>query len=99
MARTKLIAAKDFCSYHNITIEFISALKENELIDLVIEKRTAYIPQKQLPQLETIIRLHNELQINPEGIPIVLQLINQLQQKEKELLHLKNLINFYTPEN
>jgi hypothetical protein len=99
MARIKLIAAKEFCSYHNISIEFISALKENELIDLVVEKRTAYIPHKQLPQLETIVRLHNELQINAEGIPTVLQLINQLQQKEKELQQLKNLVNFYTAEN
>lgn len=99
MAKTKGIAAKAFCSYHNISIEFISALKENELIDLMIEKRTAYIPQNQLPQLETIVRLHNELQINAEGIPTVLQLIKQLQQKEKELQELKNLVNFYDTGN
>ncbi|MEO6404016.1 MAG: chaperone modulator CbpM [Ferruginibacter sp.] len=96
MATAKYIAAKEFCRYHNISLEFISLLKEHELIELVVEKKTAYIPQKQLQQLEIIIRLHNELQVNAAGIPLVLQLINQLQQKEQEVQQLKNLLNFYS---
>ena len=95
MAKTKLIAAKTYCSYHNISVDFIKALREHDLIELVVEKKTAYIPFKELPQLETIIRLHNDLQVNPGDIPLVLQLLQQLRQKDQELKQLKNLVSFY----
>jgi len=99
MAAQKLIAVKEFCIHHNIGREFIINLHNNELIELVTVKRTLYIPETGLQLLEKIIRMHNELQINIEGIQTILQLLSSIDKKEKELTSLRNQLSFYISDN
>lgn len=99
MAAQKLTAVKEFCVHHNISSEFIISLHNNELIQLVTVKRTMYIPENGLQLLEKIIRLHNELQINIEGIQTILHLLSSIEKKEKELTSLKNQLSFYISDN
>ena len=95
MAAQKLIAVKEFCVYHRIKTDLILELHRNEMIELVWVKRTGYIPEKSLQPLEQILRLHQDLQINLEGIQTVLHLLNSLAKKEAELIKLRNQLNFY----
>lgn len=95
MATQKLVAVKEFCLHHNITPQFIQDLHRNEIIELVMVKRTSFIPEKKLHALEKIVRLYNDLHINIEGIQTVLQLLSSLEKKEAELNELKNRLEFY----
>jgi hypothetical protein len=95
MATKKLIAVKTFCQYHNISHDFILDLHRNELIELVMIKRTRYIPETQLHELERILRIYNEFNVNIEGLQIVLHLLSSLQKKEAALTALKNHLAFY----
>ncbi|HMJ45899.1 MAG TPA: chaperone modulator CbpM [Ferruginibacter sp.] len=95
MANIKLVAAKTFCSHHNISYEFISQLQQNDLIEVVKENRTYYIPYEQLEKLEKMVRLYRDLDINPEGIQTVIYLLEQLHEKEKEIIRLRNRLVFY----
>ncbi|MEO6490585.1 MAG: chaperone modulator CbpM [Ferruginibacter sp.] len=95
MAAEKLIAVKEFCVHHNIDTEFVFDLHRNELIELVTIKRSRYIPERALHSVEKIIRLHNELEINIEGIQTILHLLSSLEQKENELRSLRNQLEFY----
>ncbi len=96
MATQKLVAVKQFCSYHNISEEFIQHLRQNDIIELIIVKRTGYIDEKQLHILEKAVRLHNELQVNPEGVQTILHLLSSLEKKQAEINTLRNLLEFYT---
>ncbi|MEO7446240.1 MAG: chaperone modulator CbpM [Ferruginibacter sp.] len=95
MASTARIAATEFCSYHNISIDFITALGDFEMIEIVREKRTLFIPYSQLQQLEKMVRLHRDLHVNAEALHTILHLLQQVQQKESELQQVRNLLAFY----
>lgn len=95
MASQKLIAVKEFCLYHQIQIALILELESHDLVELVWVKRTSYIPEKNLPLLEKILRLYNELDINTAGIQTILQLLHTIESKEIELQKLRNQLEFY----
>ena len=96
MATQKLVAVKEFCLHHNISNDFIIELYQNEIIELVTVKRTRFIPEKNLHTLEKIIRLHNDLEINLEGIQTILHLLSALEKKEAQLSTLRNQLEFFT---
>ncbi len=95
MAIQKLIAVKEFCAHHGISAEFLFDLQHNEIIELVMIKRTSFINVKQLSYLEKVIRLYRDLQINVEGIQTILQLLATIERKETELNYLRNQLDFY----
>ena len=99
MAAQKLIAIKEFCMHHRITPDFIKELYRNEIIELVMIRRTAYIAEKQLQSLEKMIRLYTELNINIEGIQTILHLLSSLEKKDQEINSLRNLLGFYSSDN
>lgn len=90
-----MIAVKEFCKLHDISNAFILDLHNNEIIELVVVKRTKFIVLKNLHTLEKAIRLYNDLNINIEGIPTILHLLASLEKKESELLSLRNQLEFY----
>ncbi len=71
MAKANLISANDFCVYHNINLAFISNLKEFGLVEIVHVQQADYIPENQIDKLERMIRLHRELEINPDGLDTI----------------------------
>jgi chaperone modulatory protein CbpM len=95
MATKKMIAVKEFCSHHNISVEFVEELYFNEMIELEKVKRKSFIAEKDLQHLEKAVRLHNELHINIEGIQTILHLLSSLEKKEAELKTLRNQLAFY----
>jgi len=96
MAAQKLIAVKEFCVHHRIKTDLVLELHRNEMIELVWVKRTGYIPEKSLPSLEKILRLHRDLQINLEGIQTILHLLGRLEENQAELTRLRNQLEFYS---
>ncbi len=97
MAAQKLIAVKAFCSYHEINDEVFFEFESRNLIHLVKEKRSYYIPYNQLPLAEKLIRLHLQLGINLEGLEVILPLLERLQSQEDNLQKLAKQVNFYKP--
>jgi hypothetical protein len=96
MEEKKLIPASEFCIHYKLEISFIRLLQENGLIEIISEGGDEFIDEDRLNELEKIIRLHNELQVNVEGIDVALHLIEQLEAAQKELNSLKNQLKFYT---
>jgi len=99
MATNKLVAAKSFCLHHKIRYEFITQARDHDLIEVVTENKACYIPYEQLEKLEKMVRLHHELEINLEGIQAIMHLLDQLNQKEKELAKMKNMLAFYSTDS
>jgi hypothetical protein len=95
MPTADLIAASDFCAYHNIEYSFIRSLGENGLVEVTTIEQTGYIPSKELPTLEKIVRLHNELNINLEGIEAITYLLQRVEMMQQEITSLKNRLRMY----
>ncbi len=95
MESVKYVALTHFCSGHQIAPEFMVQLCEYGLIELVPLKNENYIPIEELPKTEKIIRLYSELDINLEGISVITQLLDQVEELNKEINHLKNKLSVY----
>jgi chaperone modulatory protein CbpM len=95
METQELIIVDLFCQEYQIEINLLDDLEEVGLIEIVVLQEKKYLNRNQLATLEKIIRLHNDLNINKEGIDIILN----LQEKEKQLLseinYLKSRLGLY----
>jgi len=95
MPASKLISVKEFCHHHQVETELIMAFESHNLIALVKEKRSYYIPNQSLALAEKLLRLHLELGINLEGLEVLLPLLDRLEKSNQELNELRIRLDFY----
>jgi hypothetical protein len=95
MQEEDLIPAREFCRHHNIEVSFIHSLNEYGLVQVTIAQEEAFIPNSQLRDVEKFLRLHNELNINFEGIDVVSQLLEKIEAMQEEINTLKNRLRFF----
>lgn len=93
-----MIVLDEFCSNHEVEISFIRSLEEFGLIETVIVNETICVRGNELPKLEQIVRLHQELNINPEGIDAINILLKRLENMQNEITELRNKLDFYQTE-
>lgn len=95
MDQQKLISATEFCAIHNVEFAFIQSLEETGLIEIQTIEESGFIPVSQLPELERMVRLHNELDINLEGIDTINHLLNRIRELQNEMIILRNRLRFF----
>jgi chaperone modulatory protein CbpM len=98
MEKEQMIAATEFCIYHDIELSFIYALHELGLIEIILIKEKIFVPFKQLKQLEKLMRLKEEMDINIEGIETIAHLLQRIDGMQQHILQLKNRLAFYESE-
>jgi|WetSurSiteA1Bulk_404760.scaffolds.fasta_scaffold04823_3 hypothetical protein len=95
MKKENMISAIEFCECHHIEISFIDSIKKTGIIELATVEDTTYIRESQLHDLEKIVRLYNDLDINPEGIDVVINLLRRMEDMQIEITLLKNRLRLY----
>ena len=95
METQDLIIIDVFCQEYQIEINFINDLESFGLIETVVHNENKYLDKNQLVHVEKIIRLHNDLNINKEGIEIILDLLEKEKQLLSEIKYLKNRLGLY----
>jgi len=78
-----------------VQISFIQTLEEHGLIQTTIVNQTRCVHTDELSRLEKILRLNQELNINPEGIDAIIHLLQRIDSMQNEVTALKNRLNFY----
>jgi|SRR6476646_169228 len=95
MEPQQLIPASDFCVYYNIEISFLRTLHEYGLVQVTTQNETVFIDTDDLRDVEKIIHLHQDLDINLEGIDAILQLLKRLEKTQEEITSLRNRLRLY----
>lgn len=95
MKTEELILAEAFCSSHEIEFTYIYALRDHGLIELVEEREAVFIKPDELPKLEKIVRFNRDLEINLEGIEVIINLLDRIESLQEETRHLNNRMNLY----
>ena len=95
MKAQHLIAANDFCVYHQVEYTFITSLQEAGLVEITLINEKTYIPESELQKLEKMIRLHNELEINIPGIEAITHLLDRIEHLQEDTRDLKNRLRMY----
>jgi hypothetical protein len=93
MGTRNYIRIKEFCSSHEIEESFVYELQEYEVIHLEIREQEHLLHLRELPRLEKMLRLHRELQINPEGLQAVDHLLRKVRDLQDEVKYLRNKLN------
>ena len=95
MQTEQLILLETFCIEYPVEFSFIQLLTEHGLVQITTVEEQHYIPESELPQIEKIIRLHNDLAINLEGVEVINYLLEKLQQQQDEINALQNKLRFF----
>lgn len=77
---------------YEVEVSFIESLDEYGLVQIQNFEDEIYLDEDTLGNLEKIIRLHHELNINPEGIDVILNLMEKIDHLNHELAQLKKRI-------
>ena len=95
MIKEQFIATQSICRHYDIEISFVNALGEMGLVEIAIVEECPCIHQDSIGDLEKIIRLYNELDVNLEGIDVILNLLEKEKALQEELNALKNRLRLY----
>ena len=98
MKTEQLVSIQEFCSYHNIEASFVLTLHEVGLIEIISEGEAQYLQEEKIKDVERMVRLHYGLNINPEGIDAIHQLLDRVEQLQQELVKVKNRLRLYEGE-
>ena len=71
-------------------MEIFLSLSEFDLVTVEIVEQERYIHQEELPKLEKMIRLNQDLGINLEGLEAIYNLLVKVEQMQTEVNQLKN---------
>lgn len=95
MNQKKLILLRELCQHYEMEISFFEQAESYGLVQVEYISDEKYIHQKQLRKIEKILRLHHELEVNLEGIDVILNLMKRIQSLEKELHTTKAHLELY----
>ncbi len=90
-----LIRAEEFCRGHRLEVSYLHSLQEFGLIEVVRTKGQVFISSDELPRLEKIVMFQRELQINLEGVDVIMNLLERVAQMQDEATQLRNTLRRY----
>ena len=95
MNMKNLIPIPELCAHYEVEISFFSYFNEIGLIEIKTIESSQYIDSDSVYEIEKIVRMHQELDVNIEGIDVVFNLLQKIDTLQKELTALKNRLNLY----
>lgn len=95
MKNEELILVSELCVHYKVEPQFFSSLHQAGLIEVWVIEDVNYIHQNVVDNLERMVRLHHDLNVNPEGIDVVFNLLDRIENQNAELNRLKNRLRLY----
>jgi hypothetical protein len=95
MTIENLILIEKLCTHYEVELSFFKDLDNIGLIKILIVEENHFIHKDQLTDLEKIFRLHQELNLNLEGIDVVFNLLQKVEDLQKELNSVNNRLSLY----
>lgn len=81
----------DICQAHQLETTFVYELHQNGLIEIIVREEQDYIDEEQLPLIEKFSNWYYDLELNIQGIEVVHNLLQQIEQLQHELRLLRKM--------
>lgn len=91
----ELITTEEICTRYHVEHTFISALHESGVIEILTVQEKEYVHFDKLGELEKMMRLHRDLNINPEGLAAIQHLLEQVNELRRINRELRNRLDLY----
>jgi hypothetical protein len=95
MRTDNLILLKTVSSHYQVELSFFTHLQDLGLIEIEIREQSPYVHENQMHNLDRMIRMHHELEVNPEGIDVVFNLLQKIENLKKDLNATQNRLRLY----
>lgn len=95
MSNESYIPIKTICTHYKVETTFLEGLNNYGLIEITTIEQSPCIHQNHIKSLESMIRLHEDLHLNFEGIDTVLNLLAKVEQLQEELRSVRNRLGIY----
>jgi hypothetical protein len=95
MNTENFILIPTLCSHYKVELAFFNHLNEMGLIEILIVEQNQYIHQDSIYEIEKMIRMHHDLEVNIEGIDVVLNLLQKIEALQNELVSVRNRLRLY----
>ena len=95
MSKENFIPLHKLCELYQVEMSFFSNLSEIGLIQITTIEQSHFVHQDKINDIEKMIRIHRDLDLNLEGIDIVFNLLQKIDDLENELITIKNRLRFY----
>lgn len=95
MTTQTYIPIQTLCTYYKVERSFFQNLDDYGLIEIITIKKSPCIHQKNIKDLDAIVRLHKDLHINFEGIDTVLNLLDKIRNLQDELRMTRNRLRIF----
>ena len=95
MGTTNFISVTDLCASHKVSIAFVMELREHGLVEIIKRQDVWYVALDELLKVERIFRLYADLDINLEGIEVITQLLQRMEDMQNEMIRLQNRLRIY----
>ena len=74
---------------------FFEDLHSIGLVEIVNIDQDKYLAVEAIDNVEKIVRLHQDLNVNMEGIDVVMNLLNKMDALQQELNEMRNRLGIY----
>ena len=95
MSLENYIPLDHLCTHYKIEMSFFTNLNDFGLIKIKTIEQSLYIAKDETSDIEKIIRMHLDLDINFEGIDIILNLLEKIKALQAEVITSKNKLKLY----
>ncbi|MEY2869092.1 MAG: hypothetical protein RIR01_1572 [Bacteroidota bacterium] len=95
MNTENFIPINTLCQHYKVEISFFNTLDENGLIEIQFVDNVQYVHKESIYEIERIVRMHKDLEVNIEGIDVVLNLLQKIDALQAELLRVRNRLLLY----
>lgn len=89
METTNYITINTFCQYHGIERSLIFSFRELGLIEIIENDPEPYLEEETLGRLERMVRLYKDLELSPQGIEVVIDLLGKVEKLQEDNQELK----------
>ena len=91
----KYITLEEFADFHRISVTQIREFADFGLFEVRIIQDKPCIHINDIERCERVIRLSEELGVNKEGIEIILEMRQRIEEMQKEISRMKHLLDKY----
>lgn len=95
MSTETYIPIQTLCTYYKVESSFFQSLDDFGLIEITTIDKSPFVHENLIKNLDSIVRLHQELHINFEGIDTVLNLLEKIEMLQNELKTTKNRLRIF----
>lgn len=95
MKMENLIPIPVLCAHYEVELSFFTNLSDMGLFEIKTIETNQYIDSDSVYEIEKMVRMHQELEVNIEGIDIAFNLLQKIDALQNELTALKNRLRLY----